>query len=132
MDKKVLPTDLISPAIEHAVTSPKEDAGEKTMIDETLLLEKLLRVTEEEDDLLQWCFLSLAEHEIAACLKQAREVAVAEIRADDASALLTQMFVKVIVRTLRWTRLERQRAASKPLPEDASHAAANEENADKG
>jgi hypothetical protein len=97
------------------------------MVDETLMLDKLLRVTDEEDDLLQLCFLVLTEHEIAACLNQAREIAAAELRTDDAATLLTGMFVKVIIRGIRWARLERQREGSTMAPEEAVDAAVNED-----
>src|ERR1035437_6813026 len=101
--------------------------GDKTMVDETLMLDKLLRVTDEEDDLLQLCFLVLTEHEIAACLNQAREIAAAELRTDDAATLLTGMFVKVIIRGIRWARLERQREGSTMAPEEAVDAGVNED-----
>jgi hypothetical protein len=90
------------------------------MIDETMLLNKLMNVSDEESDLLEWCFFTLDEHQIASCLDEAKVIAAAELRADDAASLLTAVFVKVIVRALRWARLERERERSKTIPEDTS------------
>ena len=83
------------------------------MVDEKRLLNKLMKVSDEESDLLEWCFFTLNESEIASCLNDAKVIAAAEIRADNASVLLTGLFVKIIIRCLRWTRLERQREGSK-------------------
>jgi hypothetical protein len=79
------------------------------MLDEKALLNKMMTVSDEEDDLLQWCFFVLDEQQIASCLDRAKVLAAAEIRADDPATLLTGAFVKVIVRALRWARLERLR-----------------------
>jgi hypothetical protein len=90
------------------------------MIDEKLLLNILLNVSDEENDVLEWCFSTLDEQQIASCLDQAKKTAATEIRADDPATLLTSLFVKIIVRCLRWTRLERQRERSKIAVEQAS------------
>jgi hypothetical protein len=52
------------------------------MIDEKQLLDKMMTVSDEEDDLLQWCFFVLDEQQIASCLDRAKVLAAAEIRAD--------------------------------------------------
>ncbi len=84
------------------------------MIDEKRLLDKLFDLTGEENDLLEWCFFTLNEEQIESCRNDAKVLAAAEIQADDAAVLLTSLFVRVIVRALRWTRLERKRGESCP------------------
>jgi hypothetical protein len=86
------------------------------MIDEKQLMNKMMAMSDEESDLLEWCFFTLDEQQIASCLNEAKVIAAEELRADDAASLLTSMFVKVIVRALRWTRLERVREGSKTTP----------------
>lgn len=88
------------------------------MIDEKRLLDKLLDLTGEESDLLEWCFFTLSEQQIASCHNDAKVIAAAEIRADDPSVLLTSLFSRVIVRSLRWIRAEREREKSKTTPKD--------------
>jgi hypothetical protein len=88
------------------------------MIDEKQLLNKIMNVTDDENDILEWCFFVLDEQQIASCLGQAKVIAAAELRADDAAALLTSVFAKVIVRCLRWIRLQRERAGSTTAPEE--------------
>jgi len=77
----------------------------------------MMNVTDEEDDLLQWCFLVLDEEQIESCRNDAKVSAAAEIRADDAAVLLTCLFSRVIVRSLRWIRAERERERSTTTPE---------------
>jgi hypothetical protein len=84
------------------------------MIDKTTMLNKLMNVSKEESDLLEWCFLTLDENEIEACLNDAKEIAATELRQDHAANLLTATFVKVIVRCLRWAQLQQQRGGSNP------------------
>jgi hypothetical protein len=90
------------------------------MIDEKQLLDKIMNVSDDEDDVLEWCFFVLTEPEIAACLEKAKQTAAAELRADDPATLLTAVFVKIIVRALRWARLERRPAESKIATEATS------------
>jgi hypothetical protein len=94
------------------------------MVDETMMLTKLLNVSDEESDLLEWCFFKLDEQQIESCLNDAKVIAAAEIRADDAAILLTAMFVKVIVRGIRWARLQRKRGESKKVQADEEVSAA--------
>ncbi|MGJ5818791.1 hypothetical protein [Paludibaculum fermentans] len=90
---------------------PMNAARATETFSEKLMLEKLLNVGDDHD-VLEWCFQTLEPDEIDNCLQAATEIAKAEIGSDDAATMLTAVFVKTILRGLRWARLERQRGES--------------------
>ena len=79
----------------------------KTKIDNTKLLEQIMRWTDEEHTVLEWCFRSLNLDQINECRCKAREKAAIDIQAEDAATALTNVLTAVFVRTVRWARLQR-------------------------
>ncbi|MCZ2154052.1 MAG: hypothetical protein LC114_09165 [Bryobacterales bacterium] len=72
-------------------------------LDKKMLLDKLLNVTHDEHDILEWAFATMNESEIESCRMKANEIAAVELRAD-AHSLLADVLARVMVRTIRWAR----------------------------
>ena len=98
------------------VKTPKPQG--KINILEARLLTRLLNVSADDHDVLEWAFGVLDDAEIGACLKAAKEIARADLESDNPAAMLTTIFAKTMASGVRWIRS--QRGASKSARKNAS------------
>lgn len=91
---------------ENLPIAPGTSPAQPTLNKETLL-KRLMTVTDAEDHILKWAFVTLNTDEVESCLSEAKQITAVELRADDAHRLLVGVFLRVIVSAVRWGRTER-------------------------
>jgi|GEM_PF-5931939 len=68
-------------------------------------LNDILKVTDEEYELLDWSFRNMDENEIAACQTVAADILRSVIQDDDVAGVLTGTLASIAIRAVRSARL---------------------------